>query len=1675
MNTCELNSGSGSAYHSPKQSISTTSEDEKKIGLDSKPQMEKSITPKSVRFESKEQEEDDFSWTDYTVDTKAEEERYSRMSAKEFYYDVFCNTFTEKQRAKFTKNQTLLALQDISKYLSHTKPCEMALDYVKFWPTTKLAKLQCDYCHHIGHKMDRCKIKPVMEESNEVDDLDDTPDSTGRSKRVMTRRNKAADLAKSFKHIVGNSGAHYPESTDPADAKQNEVGSDSGSQSSDDDDDKPPKIDLGPDMLVSPGNIIVNPTSQKPIIEKIRLLNGIPSGVQLTVNRWTLDGHGLKHHFSVKADGLGFWGVSGLFSFNGTKYFISGRFAEYDQVTHGWLGSDCGLLVFSGAGLSQIDLNSEGNNHRLATPQSRVEVAARSIAFRLVNYKTMDDTIIVAMIRSQYKTLWPYYADLDTDILSFIQTRQFYDLIVSHQTRLMTLWPTKAYSYLAYMYQMKGYTRSKLDSDIKSTLHMRIMRRSLVTAALMSPLAIDTLANIIKLLDSNTYVVKEAPAQTLFRLAAKFCRFLAGKVLKALKWIFATRYESVVPKPTLAASNVLVREFTSTHKVVTLYQPRSWSTLVAAALGVSATAVLSWATYVHVAPRIVQWTMSPVADDRRAAIQEMMPLVGTPKVGMVMCSKAFIKKHYKPRTTAFPTQTPGIVYKIDYPDTTLESKCEIMGTAIPLPGVYPTPCNENLEAALKIRMGFKRDIDPNEPSDFLQWCKNILRTLPDLYVHPKDQLEFLCKTYGSVKGARLYELSHVALTKSDASAELFVKGEVYLGKNEENFKPRMIWSRGPKVVSHFAETFDQITNQIKDLWFKGAAGGRVLYCSGTSPVDVGSKASEINHCAYVYDADVSNWDGSMADHFLDLELMILDKVHGLPENFSFLVENWKKVSGSSRDKGVMVSMQHGRRSGDLWTSIFNSVINWLITLYVMDMQVDSDYHMLVLGDDNVVGFNVDDVDYKRMDIVATYKRLGMKVELNWHDDVRTAKFCSGQFYPVDGKLIWGNLPFRTLAKFGWNHNKLPGKLFKSLLYGIAKSQLMTTSFIPIISAFQTMIIDSANEKNIKSIMPKDEWWRIGAGMKHYFGAPAEDTREFFEEIYGIPVIAQIYLENWIRENLSIDSFPFVLDDPEFLRCGRIDLGLPDDDLCGMDLEIIESDVDLWEDAVSEEREKLEAGFNLVDRLHGAWRFGAEEDQLLGNNVPTHAMLHSIFTFVSHFNLTCGVSLHVAYNRVAQHISLSQANKKKAKMRGRSAPPKKKMTRSASISTKKVVKNLVRSAASMAGGYFAGPVGAKLASEGVDLMSRVTGFGDYKVRNNTLLSPTVPEFGKTGHSIRIKHREYLGDVLSSTNWQTNVWEVNPGNSQTFPWLSTIANSYYQYRFHGLIFAFNSTSATALNSTNTALGTLIMASQYDVLAPNFLNKQEMDAHEFACSTKPSDSKLHALECAPAESPTKYLYVRSGSLPPTADPRWYDVAKFTLATIGSQATSNIGELWVTYDVELMKTRLPSGGPAPGLFFNTRRSGINTTTQPLGTIDQGVRLGTLPLSVDNFNKILWPFNVYSGRYLITIAWYGGSTVTVTAPLFTYVGCSIEPATALGVEDVPFFSSVTGTSTNVQIVPPAGTTGVAGVVHRQIVNVDSPQSTVAASITVGNLGAGVPVGYCDIIVVSLPTSNVAW
>jgi hypothetical protein len=245
------------------------------------------------------------------------------------------------------------------------------------------------------------------------------------------------------------------------------------------------------------------------------------------------------------------------------------------------------------------------------------------------------------------------------------------------------------------------------------------------------------------------------------------------------------------------------------------------------------------------------------------------------------------------------------------------------------------------------------------------------------------------------------------------------------------------------------------------------------------------------------------------------------------------------------------------------------------------------------------------------------------------------------------------------------------------------------------------------------------------------------------------------------------------------------------------------------------------------------------------------------------------------------------------------------------------------------------------------LAKYFGHGDYKVKSNSLIGApaTGAKFqgdGKRG--TRITEREYLGDILagtldgSATVFDSSVYDLNPTDSATFPWLSRLAHLYDQWEPNGIVFEFVSTSSE-YNGSSQALGALIMATDYDPYDAAYTSKQSMENADYSCSTKPANGLLHGIECDPRERPTPLLYTSTNNGAPLTST---SLGRFQVATQGCSVSGvSLGELWISYDITFYKKQLVDEADLDVPFYSaggTAVVGVGYFAAPSYVINQTI-----------------------------------------------------------------------------------------------------------------------------------------
>jgi len=185
-----------------------------------------------------------------------------------------------------------------------------------------------------------------------------------------------------------------------------------------------------------------------------------------------------------------------------------------------------------------------------------------------------------------------------------------------------------------------------------------------------------------------------------------------------------------------------------------------------------------------------------------------------------------------------------------------------------------------------------------------------------------------------------------------------------------------------------------------------------------------------------------------------------------------------KTHGKTRFD-IRYSCPGGRKSGDPYTSLGNSIINGVMHLvaymriknYTFDKAFRS-MRMLVQGDDNVLFHTGPKVEWK-----GTLAKLGFGAEAKYRDNLFDVGFCSGRFLPVKDGVILSPRPGRVLMKLGVFVTAGTNKV-EDLLGPACVGALYNLHHVPGVPA----LLGRHIKKGVRRIKPKE--WEVWLEKKH---------------------------------------------------------------------------------------------------------------------------------------------------------------------------------------------------------------------------------------------------------------------------------------------------------------------------------------------------------------------------------------------------------------------------------------------------------------------------------------------------------------------------------------------------------------------------------------------------------------
>jgi len=254
--------------------------------------------------------------------------------------------------------------------------------------------------------------------------------------------------------------------------------------------------------------------------------------------------------------------------------------------------------------------------------------------------------------------------------------------------------------------------------------------------------------------------------------------------------------------------------------------------------------------------------------------------------------------------------------------------------------------------------------------------------------------------------------------------------------------------------------------------------------------------------------------------------------------------------------------------------------------------------------------------------------------------------------------------------------------------------------------------------------------------------------------------------------------------------------------------------------------------------------------------------------------------------------------------------------------------------------------------------------------STRIHKKAPEFRQLPNgSIRVRNREYIRDVNGSVAFSNILWAVNPGLFDTFPWLSTLASRFESYKFHSLAFEFEPD-----RGSNVA-GTVMLGMDYDPSDIAASTKQQLMSYGGSMRTVVWDKVKFVADRKAMAKLGPERYVRMHYSAPADALKTSDVGSFQMGVMGMVDASIVGELYVSYDIELITPQYDLAEEYLASSFRHASNGTVALGDPFGTTAGTVTGG---IQINCLNDLI---TFYTPGQYIGLIEYTCATATDTNP----------------------------------------------------------------------------------------------
>lgn len=393
-----------------------------------------------------------------------------------------------------------------------------------------------------------------------------------------------------------------------------------------------------------------------------------------------------------------------------------------------------------------------------------------------------------------------------------------------------------------------------------------------------------------------------------------------------------------------------------------------------------------------------------------------------------------------------------------------------------------------------------------------------------------------------VRAAELWQRYGSERKRKAARVKGFIKREKlpYHAKGVENTVLRLISPRDPchaYVTGRYLKKAEQVYGVLKqvDRIFEenGAVQGERTVLKGLCSIEVGEQVRA--KWERIPNAVAVSFDASRFDQHISFTSLLWE--HGIYE-YMFprrkFREFWKQLDLQLRNRGKIVadsgdfemsfSVEGGRMSGDMNTSLGNCLLMSCLTKAYMDSLGVKQYAVGNNGDDTFVILDAKHVGLVQATINDWFREMGFKMEVEKPSYyLEELVFCQGRFLETDRFWHFSREPVIAMTKDSLLTKPMPGRGgVAAHLAAIGECGSAGHACIPVMSAYYRYLSKfrglakgekqlSAARRYIKNPHSGD-WVRSKANLTKWYDRVDYSTRISYYLITGVDPAAQVLAE-----------------------------------------------------------------------------------------------------------------------------------------------------------------------------------------------------------------------------------------------------------------------------------------------------------------------------------------------------------------------------------------------------------------------------------------------------------------------------------------------------------------------------------------------------------------------------------